>query len=428
MKIAAVGDVCITRQMTSEDIIRSSEICNLFKNTDVRFANFEMVVAEENENCYPSPFPGGGWIRSNPELLKDLQHFDFNIVSTANNHSMDYCHNGVIETIKNLCANNIVYAGSGIDLKGASSPAYINTQNGHCALVAVTSSFNEFGLAAYKRKNVPGRPGINPLRHDALYSLSDEDFFKLSEIAEKTGVNDYHNHGRKYGYLPQIENLIFGRLKFQKGGNIKVKTTPNKKDLARTLQQVKEAKAASDCVIVSVHSHQFSENNDEIPSEFIQIFCRECVDAGAKVIIGHGAHLIRGVEVYHGGIIFYGLGDFIFENETVESLPYEFYEKYNVDIDASVEDAFNVRSKNGKMGLTTDKRAWESVLAIIDINKDQLFSVKLYPVALGFELSREKKGIPMLQKNDTILLKMKELSMRYSTDITIENHIGLVKV
>jgi poly-gamma-glutamate synthesis protein (capsule biosynthesis protein) len=34
------------------------------------------------------------------------------------------------------------------------------------------------------------------------------------------------------------------------------------------------------------------------------------VDAGATVVLGHHAHICRGVEIYHGRPIFHGLGNF----------------------------------------------------------------------------------------------------------------------
>ena len=47
------------------------------------------------------------------------------------------------------------------------------------------------------------------------------------------------------------------------------------------------------------------------------------VDAGADLFVGHGPHVLRGVEIYKGKPIFYSLGDFIFQNETLLRLPSE---------------------------------------------------------------------------------------------------------
>lgn len=39
------------------------------------------------------------------------------------------------------------------------------------------------------------------------------------------------------------------------------------------------------------------------------------IDAAADVVVGHGPHVLRGIEVYKGRPIFYSLANFIFEND-----------------------------------------------------------------------------------------------------------------
>jgi hypothetical protein len=40
----------------------------------------------------------------------------------------------------------------------------------------------------------------------------------------------------------------------------------------------------------------------------------------------HGPHVLRGIEIFKGKPVFYSLGDFIFQNETLLRLPAENYE------------------------------------------------------------------------------------------------------
>lgn len=42
------------------------------------------------------------------------------------------------------------------------------------------------------------------------------------------------------------------------------------------------------------------------------------IDAAADVVVGHGPHVLRGIEVYKGSPIFYSLANFIVENDLVE--------------------------------------------------------------------------------------------------------------
>ena len=59
----------------------------------------------------------------------------------------------------------------------------------------------------------------------------------------------------------------------------------------------------------------------EVPAEFIGAFARAMIDAGADLVVGHGPHLLRGLELYKGKPIFYSLGNFIGQNELVAEDP-----------------------------------------------------------------------------------------------------------
>jgi poly-gamma-glutamate synthesis protein (capsule biosynthesis protein) len=120
------------------------------------------------------------------------------------------------------------------------------------------------------------------------------------------------------------------------------------------------------------------------------------------------------------------LGNFIFQNETVSHLPADFYEKYLLQNDDGIGTAMDKRTNNGTIGLNVDENAWKSVVASIEIDSNIL--VKLYPVELGFELPRYKKGLPRLSNNSQILEKIKELSTLYGTEIQIVEGVGIVNI
>jgi poly-gamma-glutamate synthesis protein (capsule biosynthesis protein) len=42
------------------------------------------------------------------------------------------------------------------------------------------------------------------------------------------------------------------------------------------------------------------------------------IDAGAKIVIGHHSHVIQPIEEYHGGVIAYSLGNFVFDQSFSE--------------------------------------------------------------------------------------------------------------
>lgn len=64
------------------------------------------------------------------------------------------------------------------------------------------------------------------------------------------------------------------------------------------------------------------------------------IDAGADVVVGHGPHILRGIEVYKRRPIFYSLANFIFENDLSPQTAMSFWAwtatHWQVTISASV--------------------------------------------------------------------------------------------
>jgi poly-gamma-glutamate synthesis protein (capsule biosynthesis protein) len=90
-----------------------------------------------------------------------------------------------------------------------------------------------------------GRPGVAPLKHQAVYELSENHYKALLEVSRSIGINSYHEQAIKEGYLPRCENLKFGIYEFRKGVENRVHTSPNEKDLQRTIAAIADAKRQS---------------------------------------------------------------------------------------------------------------------------------------------------------------------------------------
>lgn len=424
IKIALTGDIFITRTLPAKGYDGLAEIIDLLNEHEVKFANLETTI--HNKEGYPSAFPGGTWAMSSPQCISAIKRFGFNIVNTANNHSMDYSHGGMLATSKILQVNNIQYAGTGENLAEACAPAFIECSEGRIAMIGATSSFHDSDAAGNQRFDMKGRPGVNPLRHKSIYEVTTDNYNNLQRIAEEIGINNYHDQAIREGYLLPRENFNFGNVEFVKGEKNQLHTFPLEKDMERIRKSVIEARKQSDHVIVSIHSHQFSSGIKINPADFIRTFSKSCIDAGASIIVGHGPHVLRGIEAYKHGVIFYGLGNFILQNETVSNLPADFYEKYLLQNDDGVGSAVDKRTINGTIGLGVDEDAWKSVIVSVEIGNH--IRVKLYPIELGFELPRYKKGLPRLSGNSKILEQIKKLSGHYNTEIQILEGVGILNL
>ena len=75
-------------------------------------------------------------------------------------------------------------------------------------------------------------------------------------------------------------------------------------------QVVRVAQAQSDLVVVSVH---WGTEYTDMPDARQQTLGRALIDAGADIVAGHHPHWVQPVERYGKGVIFYSLGNFVFD-------------------------------------------------------------------------------------------------------------------
>ncbi len=425
----ACGDVFMTRRMAEKGYKGFAELAELIQQNDVKFANLELTI--HNREGYPFAYSGGTWAMAVPEVLDDMNQYGFNIYNAANNHSMDYSHNGLLATMRYLEERNMLYAGIGRNLADASAPVYLECPEARIALIAATSTFHESWRAGNQRIDQQGRPGVNPLRVKTEYHVEEKYYDALKEMADKIYINANRNLNIKEGFekAPAAGSpFMFGNQQFIKDDINCQKTYPYEKDMKRILDNIKDAKTQSDYVLVSIHSHQFAEEDKSKPAEFLQTFAKSCIDAGASAVIGHGPHIVRGIELYHGGVIFYSLGNFLFENDTVTHLPADFYENRGLDLNTKVGAGLDDRSKNNTIGLGVNPEVWRSVIASWEAEDGKIKEIRLYPIELGFELPRYRKGLPALTKDTGVLTHLMELSEPFGTKIKIENGIGVIQL
>lgn len=75
-------------------------------------------------------------------------------------------------------------------------------------------------------------------------------------------------------------------------------------------RDVTAIKKKSDVVIVSMHAgYEYRKNPN---AEQIK-FAHQAIDAGAALVIGHHPHVTQPMEKYRDGVIFYSLGNFVFD-------------------------------------------------------------------------------------------------------------------
>ena len=424
----ATGDAFITRRIAEKGYEGYDEVVKLIKSHDVAFSNLEMTF--HNKEGVPAAESGGTWAMADPRCLDDIKKMGFNIFNTANNHSCDYSHGGLLATIKYLNEKDMPFCGTGANLGDASKPCFFEASGQRVAMIGVCSSFKISAMAGGQTGDLPGRPGLNPLRHKTHYHLDKERFDQVVELAKVTRINAGPERSVRTGYgnPPQEGTFVLGGISFILDDHCWIESVPNEQDMKRIEKEIREAKEVADIVLVSLHAHECDADDTTVPAQFIETFSRRCIDAGATAMIGHGPHEVRGVELYHGGVIFYSLGNFIFETETVEYQPYDAYANKGMPLDTKVGSYMLNRTKNRTCGYMTMKEIWEAVIASWTLEDKKLTEVKLYPISLGYGVPWPQMGLPKLSGDEDFLRRLADLSKPYGTEMEIKDGVATIKL
>ena len=416
--IALTGDAIITRRLSvyrEEDFLAMIKI---LRSADVAVTNFEVLLHDYEP--FPMHQSGGTYMRADPVMAEELVWAGFDIVARANNHSGDYGVGGMRLTTKYLDAAGLVHAGVGESLPEAREARFLDTAAGRVAFLSCASTFPDHSRAGNIRAGITPRPGMNPLRFFSTYVLAKDVFTVLKTSLRELGIR----MGEKE------EEFRFQGQRFVAGAKPGVLTKLHEGDLHEITSAIRNASRQADYTILSLHAHE-GLNSRFVPADFLVTFARAAVDAGADVVFGHGPHVLRGIEIYKGKPIFYSLGDFVFQNETLLRLPAENYEPYGLGPDSSVADFNDARYDFDRRGFPATPEIWEAVIAVPLFRGKELVEVKLYPISLGYGKPRPQRGQPQLAEPELsrkIILDLKRLSEPFGTRVELVNGIGFIQI
>ena len=416
---ALTGDSIITQKISVFSEPEFLKMIEIIRAADVAFTNLEMLFHDYEP--YPGAESGGTYMRAAPSLLKEITWAGFDMVSLANNHAVDYGIEGLRISRDWVRKSGLTFAGVGDNLTLARAPGYLDSGIGRVALISCASTYPSFGLAGPDRPDVHGRPGLNPLRFNTVYKLDAEGMAALRTVQSKLS-----GRGAAAGAVPST--LTFQRNRFELADAPGTITTPNEQDLAELIASIRAAKKQADWVLVAVHSHE-SAGDRARPAQFYEMFAHAAVEAGADMIFGSGPHVLKGIEIFQGKPIFYSLGDFIFQNETVDFLPAENYLPYKLGPEATPADFSDRRYRNDTTGFPVDPEIWRSVIALPSYRSGKLQKIELLPIELGQKKARSQRGRPVLASGDVaqaIIQRLAELSAPYGTRIVFENGKGVI--
>jgi poly-gamma-glutamate capsule biosynthesis protein CapA/YwtB (metallophosphatase superfamily) len=415
--LALTGDSIINQRLSVFKEPEFTRLFDLIRGADAAFTNLETLF--HDYEMPPAHESGGTWMRTEPPILKELVWAGFDLVSRANNHAGDFGPAGSALTSKYVREAGLVEAGVGNSLAEAREAKFLETPKARVALVSTASTFPPHSRAGNTRGDMPARPGLNPLRFTTTYVITAERMADLRRVAAELSGNPPGSG----------DTLNFGGRRYVVGAQPGTRTEPVKEDVEAIARVVRSAAALADIVIVSLHCHE-SGANRSIPADFIPVFARAVVDAGADVFVGHGPHVLRGIEIYKGKPIFYSLSNFIFQNETLLRMPSDSYEQYGLDDDvAQTSDYLDARYDKDRRSFPADAEYWDSVTAMTKWDGSNLVEVQLHPITLGYKTSRAERGRPRLASGADaarILEMLVSRSKPFGATVKVKGGVGYI--
>lgn len=440
ISIAVAGDAMITRRMKAFREDQFLKLVEILRQADVSVANLEMLFHDYESSWQWS---GATYTRSDPRNLEELKWMGIDAVTTASNHSFDFSEGGFLTTLEHCRKVDLHQAGGGRNIDEARAPTYVDSPRGRVAVMAATSTFSEQSRAGAGRPDFSGRPGVNALRHEITHHVERDVFEAMLKAKRELGYQELEEVLDSFGFRGTAEQhgnqaeFKFLENKFVLGEEFSVRTSVNEDDRAGVAKWIRGAQKQADWVIYGVHCHENGATGEYhggsriAPPEFLVDFARWTIDQGCALFAGHGPHFLRGIEIYKNRPIFYSLGNFIFQNESVLWLPDEAYRRFNLGYDQTPGDYLDTRSGSGTRAFAADPVFWQSVVATCNYAGGELKEVLLYPIDMGFGRPLPQRGRPVLAEGpiaQQTLKWLQDVSEPFGTEITIQGDIGIIRL
>jgi hypothetical protein len=428
LSLVAVGDCIVTRKISGRREPEFLELMELLRGADCTWGNCENVIGDARR-LWPMPKGGDPHAIGPAWGADELAWAGIRFVGTANNHIMDYGHEGLFATLENLQRAGIVQAGSGENLAAAAQPAYFDSPAGRVGQVNCCSTFPPYFPAGSDHPHALGRPGLNPVVLEQALQIPASQFELLkklnNEMYELRGWNEFGDLIAEMDAQLPKETWYFDETLIAAGDKVDLRSQARQADVDRITAAIKVARNNSRVVLATLHSHE-ARKKLEINDPFMQPFARACIDAGADAFISAGPHVIRGMEIYKGKPIFYCLGNFIFHYETTYPIPADARAALGLD-----PRGLDPSEYYKKIPYPDQRRFWESIVPRIVFEGDKVASVEIFPITQGFGEPIHERGNPLLAKGEratAILENLAKLSQPFGTEIEIADGVGRVKL
>jgi poly-gamma-glutamate synthesis protein (capsule biosynthesis protein) len=425
--LASVGDVIIVRPASQLEDAGLQSALSVIRGADVGFGNFESLIRDER--TFEGPL--GGSMTGTKEVAADLKRMGFTLMNRAGNHLMDAGQEGIFETARLMDQAGLVYAGFGRNLDEARAPRFVETPKGRIGLVGMygeTGGAQSRLAATYRTGVTGGRPGLNALNLTRAVAVTPDHLALLRRVRD--GVFEHRAEYTNPVRPPSDESgstvELFGTAYKAGSKPGELTYTMNARDLQDNLRSIKNGKEYSDFMIATIHAHQGDSVLqaflfEDHPPDFLIELAHAAIDNGADAFVGHGPHVLRGIEIYKGKPIFYDLGEFFRE--------WDWSCDCNFSPNGDVTQAENVVRGLEARGVV-EPINYESAIALSKFERGQLQEIRVYPIWARHDGPLSRRGLPMTAPPEIaqrILRRLQRLSQPFGTTIAIEDNVGVIR-
>lgn len=177
-----------------------------FSGSDIRFLNLDCTFDTRGVPPHPDEY----LVSASPGQLKLLRELDIDVVSLANNHSMDFGGGSLAATQSHLESLGIGYVGVGGDLATARQPRIVERNGVRVGFLAYASTHPWVGALAAGSQTA----GVAPLEPGMMR----EDVQALREQVDCAVVSVHW--GKEYLHYPPPRNVELGRRLVEWGAGL----------------------------------------------------------------------------------------------------------------------------------------------------------------------------------------------------------------
>ena len=423
-KLVTIGELLYSRPMANSTDHDFQAVAKLVRDADVTIAEQEGVFFDLARF---KGDPGYGGLIGSPEKARDEKAMGINLVALANNHTNDWGYEGLAEMQRLLDAAGVAHAGAGRNLTEALKAAVLETPHGRIAMVSTASTFRPLANATDRFGDAPARPGISVLRVQRIDLVLPEQFAALRKVAIASTKFSHRPPS------PDASEITLEGSVYRPAAKPGVLWEMNAYDHADLMRAVRQAKQGADFVIFTIHAHEsptgMDDDNPQAAQFLVQLF-HDAVDAGADLIYGHGQHSLRGIEIYKGRPILYGVGAYFLSGD-IKQMGDAATETYASAGATPPSKPSPDREVTANPGGINPPVWYDGMVAVTQYDGPSLQTIRIYPLDLGNTFDKARRGIPHFadaRNAERILKKLQTISAPFGTKIEIEGSVGVIRV